>query len=104
MGLWADEEEDENESLARGDLLHVPGSEGVTLVVKHDCRIDCTEPPQQLGYPSQDLCIIRPDGYTNLFGGVAGKGRPGEVELTAHHSSKANIIIAIGRKWMWGDK
>lgn len=30
-------------SLAQGDLPQVPGSEGVTLVVKHDCSIDCTE-------------------------------------------------------------
>lgn len=28
---------------AQGDLPQVPGSERVTVVVKHDCRIDCTE-------------------------------------------------------------
>lgn len=32
-----------SQSLAQGDLPQVPGSEGVTVVVKHDCRIDCTE-------------------------------------------------------------
>lgn len=32
-----------SQSLAQGDLPQVPGSEGLTVVVKHDCRIDCTE-------------------------------------------------------------
>ena len=32
-----------SQSLAQGDLPQGPGSEGMMVVVKHDCRIDFTE-------------------------------------------------------------